>query len=176
MLYMSAAHRKGNPNPTVKPQDNIDADTMSDAATLPHIDEHMTTICGDDPERVWNALGAVLERFWRVPRTGTRLLRAEPATRAGNPLVAGSALPAFNVTRAEPGRELALEGHHRFSLYALIFRLIPGEDHITLTAETRAAFPGVSGRAYRWLVIGTRGHILVVRALLRATRKRAERG
>lgn len=142
---------------------------------LPRIDEHTTTIRVDDPERVWNALGEVIDRFWRVPRLGTRLLQAEPAMRSGDPLLAGSTLPGFMVIRAEPGKELALQGHHRFSSYALIFRLVAGERHMTLSAETRAAFPGVSGRVYRGLVIGMRGHILVVRALLRATRRRAER-
>jgi hypothetical protein len=41
-------------------------------------------------------------------------------------------------------------------------------------AETRAAFPGLQGRAYRALVIGTRGHVLAVRRLLRAVKARAE--
>jgi hypothetical protein len=141
---------------------------------LPRIDEHATTIRVDDPGLVWNALGEVIGRFWRVPNLGTRILQAEPAARSGDPLIVGSTLPGFAVVRAEPGKELALGGHHRFSSYALIFRLVAGERHTTLSAETRAAFPGVSGRVYRGLVIGTRGHVLVVRALLRATRRRAE--
>jgi hypothetical protein len=148
---------------------------MTSAAELPYIDEHTTTIQVDDPGLAWSALGEVIERFWRVPSLGTRLLQAEPAMRSGDPLLAGSTLPGFAVVCAEPGRELALQGHHRFSSYALIFRLVPDEHHTTLGAETRAAFPGMSGRAYRALVIGTRAHILVVRALLRATRRRAER-
>jgi hypothetical protein len=102
------------------------------------------------------------------------LLGVHPGTRSGNPLLAGSTLPGFTVIRAEPGKELALQGHHRFSSYALIFRFVAGEHHTTLSAETRAAFPGVSGRVYRSLVIGTRGHVLVVRSILRATRKRAD--
>lgn len=36
------------------------------------------------------------------------------------------------------------------------------------------AFPGTAGRGYRTLVIGTRGHVVAVRRLLRATRRRAE--
>jgi len=151
---------------------------------LPHIDEHTTTIRVDDPGPVWSALGDVLGRSRvpglgrsRIPTTGygARLLRVHPGTRSGDPLLAGSTLPGFTVIRAEPGKELALAGHHRFSSYALIFRLIAGEHRTTLSAETRAEFPGVSGRVYRGLVIGTHGHVLVVRALLRATRRRAER-
>ena len=93
----------------------------------------------------------------RIPTTGygARLLRVHPGTRSGDPLLAGSTLPGFTVIRAEPGKELALEGHHRFSSYALIFRLAASEHHTMLSAETRAAFPGVSGRVYRGLVIGT---------------------
>lgn len=141
---------------------------------LPRIDEHSTTIHVGDAAQVWSALGSVIERLWRIPRLGTRLLQAEPMMRSGDPLIAGSTLPGFTVVRAEPGKELALQGRHRFSSYALIFRLAKGERQTTLSAETRAAFPGVSGRVYRGLVIGTRGHILIVRALLRATRRRAE--
>ncbi len=151
---------------------------------LPRIDEHTITIRVDDPGLVWNALGDVLARSRipglgrsRIPTNGygARLLRVHPGTRSGDPLHTGSTLPGFTVVRAEPGNELVLEGHHRFSSYALVFRLVAGEHHTTLSAETRAAFPGVSGRVYRGLVIGTRGHVLVVRALLRATRRRAER-
>jgi hypothetical protein len=158
-----------------QPQEQIDAGAARSAAELPHIDEHTTTIRVDDPGLVWSALEEVIERFWRVPSLSTRLLQAEPATRSGDPLLAGSTLPGFAVVRAEPGKELALQGRHRFSTYALIFRLVAGEDRTTLSAETRATFPGASGRVYRALIIGTRGHILVVRALLRATRRRAER-
>ena len=68
-----------------------------------------------------------------------------------------------------------LEGEHRFSRYALIFRLeaLPGE-RSRVRAESRAAFPGLHGRAYRALVIGTRGHVVAVNRLLRAVRARAE--
>jgi hypothetical protein len=58
---------------------------------------------------------------------------------------------------------------------ALIFRLAAGDHRTTLCAETRAAFPGIGGRVYRGLVIGTGGHVLVVRGLLRAARRYAER-
>jgi hypothetical protein len=158
-----------------QPQEQINAAAARSAAELPHIDEHTTTIRVDDPEYVWNALGEAIERLWRVPSLGTRLLQAEPAIRSGDPLLAGATLPGFAVLRAEPAEELALQGRHRFSSYALIFRLAKGDRHTMLSAETRAAFPGVSGRVYRGLVIDTRAHVLVVRALLRATRRRAER-
>lgn len=71
---------------------------------------------------------------------------------------------------------LALEGQHRYSRYGLIFSLEPTKDERTLLrAETRADFPGLTGSVYRTLVIGTRGHVVVVGRLLRAVKKRAER-
>lgn len=89
------------------------------------------------------------------------------------PLAAGSTLPGFHVEVAEPGLELALAGSHRFSEYALIFRLADASAGRTrLRAETRAAFPGVKGAVYRTLVIGSRGHVLVTRRLLGAVAQR----
>jgi hypothetical protein len=67
------------------------------------------------------------------------------------------------VVEAEPGRRLALRGRHRFSNYALTFVL----DGDRLRAQTHAAFPGVPGRLYRAAVIGSGGHRLVTRRLLR---------
>ena len=145
----------------MKAQHNIDADTVASTEELPRIDEHTITIRVDDPERVWSALGDVLGRSRvpglgrsRIPTTGygARLLRVHPGTRSGDPRLAGSTLPGFTIVRAEPGKELALAGRHRFSLYALIFHLAAGKRHVTLSAETRADFPGVSGRVYRGLV------------------------
>ena len=67
------------------------------------------------------------------------------------------------------------EGRHRFSSYALIFRLDRvGPDESRLRAETRAEFPGVSGGIYRFLVIGTRGHLVAVRRLLSTIKHRSE--
>jgi hypothetical protein len=92
------------------------------------------------------------------------------------PFAAGSAFPGFHVEVAEPGRELALAGCHRFSDYALTFRFdaLDGEE-TRLRAETRAAFPGFKGSVYRTLVIGTRGHVLATNRMLSAIKRRAER-
>lgn len=92
------------------------------------------------------------------------------------PLVTGSTVPGFHVESAEQPRELALVGSHRFSSYALIFRLDRLDaDHALLRAETRADFPRLKGSVYRTLVIRTRGHVLVTRRLLNAAKQRAER-
>jgi hypothetical protein len=61
------------------------------------------------------------------------------------------------------------------SRYALVFHLeARGPSRSRLSAETRATFPGRPGRAYKLLVIGSRGHVVGVRRLLAATRRRAE--
>ena len=68
-------------------------------------------------------------------------------------------------------------GEHRFSRYALVLTVTESSARVVrLGAETRAEFPGAAGTAYRALVIGTRGHVLVTRSFLRSVRRRAERG
>jgi hypothetical protein len=138
---------------------------------LPYVDEHAVTIARPAAD-VWSGLPEIVERA----ATGTgiepiaRLLGCDPATAGGpRPLALGSAVPGFRVTALEPERELRLEGRHRFSRYALVLRLDAlGPREARLRAETRATFPGPHGRAYRAVVIGTRGHVLAVRRLLHA--------
>jgi hypothetical protein len=72
-------------------------------------------------------------------------------------------LAGFRVTESEPGRRLVLRGRHRFAIYALTFVVDGG----SLRARTDAAFPGLLGRLYRAAVIGSGGHPLVARRLLR---------
>ena len=146
---------------------------------LPHVDEHSVEIDAD-AGAAWAALGRTVERSFSggaTPRVA-RLLGCRDTAAAGpRPLVAGAAVPGFHVAAAVPGEELALAGDHRFSDYALIFRFEPaGEGRTRLRAETRARFPGLKGRTYRTLVIGTRMHVLVTRRLLGAAKARAERG
>jgi hypothetical protein len=114
--------------------------------------------------------------------SGRGVVRIRPRSRAGaaarlrrhgasgpRPLATGSAFPGFHVETAEAPSELGLAGRHRFSTYLLSFRLEDaGSGRTKLVAETRAAFPGLKGSAYRALVIGTRMHVLV-------TKRRAER-
>lgn len=142
---------------------------------LPLIDEH-TAAVDVDPDTVWRALGGMLARP-RGPITtlGVRVLGAQPARSTGNPLLIGSTLPGFAVTRAEPATELALRGSHHFARYALTFRLETNGQGTTVRAETRATFPGSAGRMYRMLVLDTGGHAIAVRRLLAAITRRAER-
>ena len=144
---------------------------------LPHIDEHAVEV-GAPVEAVWQALGRPLSRGFSGSgrRMVGRLLGVRPLESEGDPLEQGSTIVGFRVARAVRPAELALEGQHRFSRYALIFRIDPlGPGRSRLRAETRAEFPGSKGRVYRALVIGTRGHVVVVRRLLEGARQRAER-
>lgn len=131
------------------------------------------------PVVAWNAVLWIVERSFSSPRVAwvARVLGCRDVDASGpRPLAAGSAFPSFHVVAAEAPRELALAGCHRFSSYALIFRLDEAESGSTrLRAETRAEFPGVRGRIYRWLVIGTGGHVLVTKRLLGAVKRRAGR-
>jgi hypothetical protein len=151
---------------------------MTAAADLPYVDEHSIAI--DAPAgATWDALLRVVEGSFASGSStkGARLLGCSDTEASGpRPLAAGSTLPGFHVTTAQPEQELALAGGHRFSDYALVFKLDEqGDSGTTLRAETRAAFPGLKGRAYRAAVIGTRMHVLVTRRILSAAKQRAER-
>jgi hypothetical protein len=151
---------------------------MPEAADLPHIDEHAALVDAA-PGATWEALLRTVESSVsaaNAPRLARLLGCAEVVPGGPRPLAEGSTLPGFSVVLAEEPRALTLAGSHRFSEYALVFRL----DHLDrggtrLRAETRAEFPGLSGQAYKTMVIRTRGHVLVTRRLLEAARRRAER-
>jgi len=144
---------------------------------LPYVDEH-TTVIAAGTEVVWRMLGNTLDRSSSRPGAVgyARLVGCADRTASGpRPPAEGSTFPGFRVTAAIPGRELVLEGRHRFSTYALIFHLEElGPGRSRLRAETRAAFPGLAGGLYRRLVIGTGGHRVGVRRLLAGIRRRAE--
>jgi len=146
---------------------------------LPFVDAHSIDV-DSGSATTWQAVLAVAERM-ASGRTSERFARAvgcEDAKPGGpRPLAEGSAIVGFHVTTADPERELTLAGRHRFSNYALVFRLERlAEQRTRVTAETWAAFPGARGRIYRTLVIGTRGHVLAVRRMLRAIEARADPG
>ena len=103
-------------------------------------------------------------------------LGCTPSQRSGEIGEIGSTIPGFLVARSVPPAVLALMGEHRFSRYALIFRITETPaGPVRLSAETRAEFPGRRGRIYRALVIGTRGHVLATGSILRSVRRLAER-
>jgi hypothetical protein len=145
-------------------------------ADLPFIDEHAVEVAAPQ-ERAWEALRQTLSSSFEAPFAlfAARLLGTTENRPHGDPMEPGSTITGFRVGRADPAVELVLEGEHRFSRYALIFHLeaLPG-DRSRIRAESRAAFPGLHGRGYRALVIGTGGHVVAVKRLLRAVRARAE--
>ena len=130
---------------------------------LPYVDEHSQRF--DTPvDAIWTALLKVLRTQMGGSAWIAGILGCDPAH--GTPEFAGrpgETVPGFRVVEAEPGRRLVLRGRHRFSNYALTFIL----DGDRLRAQTHAAFPGVLGRLYRAAVIGSGGHRLATRRMLR---------
>jgi hypothetical protein len=153
---------------------------VSDAASrLPHIDEHSLTVDADRGP-TWDALLHVAEAAvssGAAPRFARIVGCADTEPSGPRPLAEGSVLPGFHVDSATEPAELALAGSHRFSSYALIFRLDElGDGRTRVRAETRAEFPHLKGALYKALVIGTRMHVLVTRRILGGVKRRAERG
>ena len=144
---------------------------MPDLEQLPFLDEHREHI--DVPADVaWTALVGILRRRMGGARSFARMLGCDPleATPGFSGRV-GETLPGFRVVDSESGRRLVLQGQHRFARYALTF-LIDGDE---LRARSEAAFPGIHGRLYRALLMGTGGHRLVTRRLLRHVARAAGR-
>jgi hypothetical protein len=146
---------------------------------LPFIDAHVRQIDAS-PEQVWPALVATVGHLlselpgWLAAAWG---LQHPTRTGAWDPTVAiGDTVPGFAVAETDPPRLLTLRGRHRFSEYELRFELDRRPDQRTcLRATSSAIFPGVKGRAYRTLVIGTRGHRVAVRRILGSVARKAER-
>ena len=112
---------------------------------LPYIDEYAIPVTADRTA-TWQA---VLEAMCREP--------ADPTT---VPL-------GFVLDEATPPARFAIKGRHWFATYRLVFILTELPDGSTrLAAQTWAAFPGLKGRIYRALVIGSGGHRVVCRKML----------
>lgn len=144
---------------------------------LPNIDEHGVLVLAP-VEVVWEALLGIAHRSFggRMAARFARALGCAQTEAAGPIDRIGSTIPGFIVARVIAPAVLALEGQHRFSRYGLIFSVEPTKDEQTLLrAETRAEFPGLKGRAYRALVIGSGIHVAIVNRLLRGVRRRAEK-
>lgn len=145
---------------------------------LPHIDVHSVSVDAD-PQRTWGALNDWLAHGSGLPANGqfTRLLGCDQVATSGVPGEPGSTVPGFRVATADPPRELSLEGAHRFSDYELRFQIEPRDGSGSrLSATTNAAFPGLKGELYKTVVIRSRAHRVLTRAMLHSIARRAEDG
>lgn len=142
---------------------------------LPFIDEHKILV-NASAGAVWHSLGTQLTGS-RIPGTEAiaHLVGAEQRRFSGTPLTEGATLPGFTVAEAEPDTHVSLAGKHRFSRYIFDFTLEPEAGGTMLIARTFAEFPGLLGGVYRQLVIGSGGHRVVVRQMIRSIARRAER-
>lgn len=127
---------------------------------LAYVDEHSVTVDAT-PEAVWDA---ALETFDSpVSWVLARLLGTDPAA-------------GFRVVEADRPHLLVLAGRHRFARYGVVLRIEPSGAGARCRLESRADFPGLHGRLYRLAVIGTGGHVVAVRHLLRRIERAASPG
>lgn len=139
---------------------------------LPFVDVHEVLVSAP-AAAVWLSLPVQVSQF-APAEAFARLLAAEPHQACGKPLDEGATLPGFEVVETVPGKRVQLAGQHRFSRYALILILEAQADHTVVKARTHAEFPGLRGRVYRRLVIGSGAHRVLVKRLLEAVRREAE--
>lgn len=145
---------------------------------LPYIDEYAREIAAS-PEAVWHALLATLAHFPKPPRWLITAWGLTPSARSDGwdrTVVVGDTVPGFAASAVSAPHLLTLRGGHRFSDYELQFELQQLSPARTrLRATTSAVFPGLTGRMYRALVIGTGGHRIAVARTLASVGRRAER-
>lgn len=138
---------------------------------LPFIDAHTVPVSAA-ADKTWSVLVALFAGNAFTNERFAGLLGCSPSTRAGswsNDLT-GSAVAGFAVSQATAPSRLELRGQHHFSRYALVFII----DDASVTAESYAEFPGLLGRVYRAMVIGTRAHRVIVKRFLQRIAASAE--
>jgi hypothetical protein len=122
---------------------------------LPYIDEHAISVATSRAE-TWPA---VLRTICRDPH--------DPST----------VPPGFVLDETRPPERLALKGRHLFATYRWVFELdAEAPQRTCVRAATWAHFPGLHGKMYRALVIGTGAHRVVVRVTLKRIASRALAG
>ena len=124
-----------------------------------YVDEHARLLPGVPPERAYAAARSFAERLTRTP-TGvlgafTRVWGTEPAS-------------GFAIVDDQPPAVVTLAGRHRCSRYEMDLRVDPAAGGSVVTVVTLADFPGVRGTVYRAALVGSRGHVVAVRMMLRS--------
>jgi hypothetical protein len=113
---------------------------------LPYIDEHVISVDANRAD-TWSAM--------------LRVLCRDPSDPATVPT-------GFTLDEATPPARFVLKGRHPFAVYRWVFELDDHGPRRTLVrSATWAAFPGLHGSVYRALVIGSGGHRVAVRRVLR---------
>lgn len=130
---------------------------------LPFIDDHRVHVHAPVEE----TRAAIVKLAGRLagrpaPRAFVSLWRLEPPS-------------GFAIEASSSSERIVLSGHHRFARYELAFELHSTSEGVDVCGRTSAEFPGAAGRLYRALVIGSGGHGVAVRAMLRRIRRAAER-
>lgn len=128
---------------------------------LPYVDEHAQALrVGVKP--AFDAVAAVARTLAErpLPRLIARVWGTRPET-------------GFAVAEFVPTERVVLRGSHRFSTYELAFLVDQTPQGTTVRARTSAVFPRVHGKFYRLVVIGSRGHALAVRMMLRRIARHA---
>ncbi len=145
---------------------------------LPFIDCHSVEVEAG-PQATWDALIEVLTRSLgsRGSKLAARALGCTELGKTDLPLAEGGSIPGFRIVTFAPTTQLTLAGEDRFSRYRLGFSLESATtDQTTLAATTSAAFPGLHGRLFRFLVVGSGAHALVTRRLLKTVGRSAAEG
>ena len=144
-------------------------------------------IVGNDISRALNKLKLMKDKSRKEAVdyfVGTGKTSADPATRIDEFLEYVTIMPVDldpqgivgKIEHSTETRDERVRGEVRKLLPSAEPIKVSVAENILLGAETRAEFPGKTGRLYRTAVIGTRGHVLATRSVLRTVRRRAERG
>ncbi|HEV2369338.1 MAG TPA: hypothetical protein VGR90_05650 [Acidimicrobiales bacterium] len=145
--------------------------------SLPLVDVHSLDVASP-PEQVWRALLNVIRGFRanRAASVAATALGCGDRRSTGPFPAVESSMPGFHLVRSTAPEEMTLEGEHRFARYRLTFRIQDlGPAGSRLHAESRAEFPGPVGTLYRALVVGSGGHVIAVRQILRLVARTARR-
>jgi hypothetical protein len=139
---------------------------------MDRIDRHERAV--DAPAaRIWDAVATTLAAAdGPVARAGADLLGCAPRRTSGPPPpLPGAELPGFRVVATDHERRLRLEGRDHLAAYVVEFDVTDGRVAVTTWARFAR---GPLGAAYRFAVIGTRGHAITMKAVLRRVGRRAE--